>query len=72
MIHSLRAYKIIKGTRGQKGVNEDKSVSYTHLSLPYKMNKLGIDNVKKRNDYETGKVLLIIGVRRVCLCLAKL
>ena len=24
MIHSLRAYKIIKGTRGQKGVNEDK------------------------------------------------
>ena len=24
------------------------------------------------NDYETGKVLLIIGVRRVCLCLAKL
>ena len=22
MIHSLRAYKIIKGTRGQKGVNE--------------------------------------------------
>ena len=24
MIHSLRAYKIIQGTRGQKGVNEDK------------------------------------------------
>ncbi len=24
MIHSLRAYNIIKGTRGQKGVNEDK------------------------------------------------
>ena len=24
MIHSLRAYKIIKGTRGQAGVNEDK------------------------------------------------
>lgn len=24
MIHSLRAYKIIKGTRGQRGVNEDK------------------------------------------------
>ena len=24
MIHSLRAYKIIKGTRGQKGVNEDR------------------------------------------------
>lgn len=24
MIHSLRAYKIIKGTRGQKGVNEEK------------------------------------------------
>ncbi len=24
MIHSLRAYKIIKGTRGQKGINEDK------------------------------------------------
>lgn len=24
MIHSLRAYKIIKGTRGQQGVNEDK------------------------------------------------
>lgn len=24
MIHSLRAYKIIKGARGQKGVNEDK------------------------------------------------
>ena len=24
MIHSLRAYKIIKGSRGQKGVNEDK------------------------------------------------
>ena len=24
MIRSLRAYKIIKGTRGQKGVNEDK------------------------------------------------
>ncbi len=24
MIHALRAYKIIKGTRGQKGVNEDK------------------------------------------------
>ncbi len=24
MIHSLRAYKIIKGTRGQEGVNEDK------------------------------------------------
>ena len=24
MIHSLRAYKIIKGMRGQKGVNEDK------------------------------------------------
>ena len=23
-IHSLRAYKIIQGTRGQKGVNEDK------------------------------------------------
>ena len=23
MIHSLRAYKIIQGTRGQKGVNED-------------------------------------------------
>ena len=24
MIHSLRAYKIIQGTRGQKGVNEEK------------------------------------------------
>jgi acetyltransferase len=24
MIHSLRGYKIIKGTRGQKGVNEQK------------------------------------------------
>ena len=24
MIRSLRAYKIIQGTRGQKGVNEDK------------------------------------------------
>ena len=24
MIHSLRAYKIIKGTRGQKGGNEDR------------------------------------------------
>jgi Acyl-CoA synthetase (NDP forming) len=24
MIHSLKAYKIIQGTRGQKGVNEDK------------------------------------------------
>ena len=28
MIHSLRAYKIIKGTRGQKGVNEKK---YTEI-----------------------------------------
>jgi acetyltransferase len=26
MIHSLRAYKIIKGTRGQKGINEAKYV----------------------------------------------
>ena len=24
MIHSLKAYKIIKGTRGQKGLNERK------------------------------------------------
>jgi acetyltransferase len=24
MIHSLRGYKIIKGTRGQKGLNEQK------------------------------------------------
>jgi hypothetical protein len=24
MIHSLRGYKIIKGTRGQKGINEQK------------------------------------------------
>ena len=24
MIHSLRGYKIIKGTRGQKGINERK------------------------------------------------
>ncbi len=24
MIHSLRGYKIIKGTRGQKGINEHK------------------------------------------------
>jgi acetyltransferase len=24
MIHSLRGYKIIKGTRGQRGVNEQK------------------------------------------------
>ena len=24
MIHSLRGYKIIKGTRGQKGINEKK------------------------------------------------
>ena len=29
MIHSLRAYKIIKGTRGQKGVNEDKFAEIT-------------------------------------------
>ena len=28
MINSLRAYKIIKGTRGQKGVNEKK---YTEI-----------------------------------------
>ena len=28
MIHSLRAYKIIKGTRGQNGVNEQK---YTEI-----------------------------------------
>ena len=26
MIHSLRAYKIIQGTRGQKGVNEDEII----------------------------------------------
>ena len=24
MIHSLRGYKILKGTRGQKGINENK------------------------------------------------
>jgi acetyltransferase len=24
MIHSLRGYKILKGTRGQKGINEQK------------------------------------------------
>jgi acetyltransferase len=24
MIHSLKGYKIIKGTRGQKGINEQK------------------------------------------------
>ena len=40
MIHSLRAYKIIKGTRGQKGVNEDKfaeiivRLSYTIVLRP--------------------------------------
>ena len=28
--------------------------------MPYKMNKLGIDNVKKRNDYETGKLVFDI------------
>ena len=30
--------------------------------MPYKMNKLGIDNVKKRNDYETGKYFLLLAL----------
>ena len=33
MIHSLRAYKIIQGTRGQKGVNEDKFAEFIRLSI---------------------------------------
>lgn len=34
MIRSLRAYKIIKGTRGQKGVNEDKFAEIIALVHP--------------------------------------
>ncbi len=47
MIHSLRAYKIIQGTRGQKGVNEDKFaeiiVRLSTFSFRYEIKEMDIN-----------------------------
>ena len=48
MIHSLRGYKIIKGTRGQKGLNEQKYAEIivrlsTHLRFATEIKEMDIN-----------------------------
>ncbi len=63
MIHSLRAYKIIQGTRGQKGVNEDKFAEIiVRLST-----LLRFATRNKRNEYKPAsghwKVVIAVDAR---------